>query len=259
MHLTIDAGNTNHVFAIYTAGADSHTDPVALWRYKTDVSRTGDEVAAWFLPLCAHAGIAPSDITRVSVSSVVPGCNRAITQFCEGVIGLSPLFVTHETISLSIALEKPAQVGADLLANALAVCKLYRAPAIIIDFGTATTFTALHDDCVYRGGVIAPGINLSLQALQDAAAKLPKIDLAIPDTVIGADTVSAMQSGLYYGYIGMIEGLVTRITAEMGCDPFVIATGGLAGWFEQATDCIHQSDPHLTLKGIRLVGEAKTT
>lgn len=257
MLLTIDAGNTNTVFALYAADhMDMDAPAVAVFRCRTSTKRTADELAAWFLPLCQHAQIDAYSITDIIISSVVPDGNRWLSLFCQTYLDNTPCYVDHSNVGLQVALERPQQAGADLLVNALAVCKLYQTPAIIVDFGTATTFTAMQADQVYRGGVITPGINLSLDALQRAAARLPKIDLAIPDKVIGSDTISAMQSGLYWGYVAMIEGLVARISAEMGSDPMVIGTGGLAPWFEEATDAIHRTDSHLTMKGLRLVHHA---
>lgn len=263
MLMTIDAGNTNTVFSLYPMQFNADDAPIACWRCKTDPTRTADELAAWFFSLCQNASIAHGDVGDVIISSVVPSGNRWLSGFCQDYLGHTPIYVDHNNIGMTIALDRPQQAGADLLVNAYGVAQLYATPAIIIDFGTATTFTALADDHVYRGGVITPGINLSLDALQNAAARLPKIDLAVPETVIGADTVAAMQSGLYWGYVGMIEGLVQRMSDEMlsqqgdrAAQPNVIATGGLAGWFCEATDSIHQTDPDLTQKGLRLVYQA---
>lgn len=254
--MTIDAGNTNTVFSLYPVRFQAEDAPIAYWRCKTDPTRTSDELGAWFLSLCQNANVQMADIVDVIISSVVPSGNRWLSVFCRDYVGREAIYVDHSNIGMDIALERPQQAGADLLVNAYAVSKLYPTPAIIIDFGTATTFTALAQDHVYRGGVITPGINLSLDALQNAAARLPKIVLEVPDTVIGSDTVAAMQSGLYWGYVGMIDSLVARIADEMGQDPHVIATGGLAGWFEKATDSIHQTDNALTQKGLRLVYQA---
>ena len=248
MLLAIDAGNTNFTFAVY----DSMGAMVQSWRCQTNPLRTGDEYAAWLYPLLSMKNIEVADIDDVIVSSVVPEANMHLRHFCETAFGLNPMMVGDPDLDLGlvIALERPSEVGADRLADAVAVLNDYHPPAIVIDFGTATTFEVINGKREYRGGVIAPGVNLSMRALQMAAAKLPRVPVARTDTVIGQDTVTAMQSGIFWGYVSLIEGMVQRIAGEMGEKPFVIATGGLSGLFCGSIRCIDAVDEDLTLRGL---------
>lgn len=245
MLLAIDAGNTNVVFAVYDGDEQRHS-----WRCKTDSGRTADEYAAWLFQLFTQEQIDFSQITDAVLCSVVPAANFHLTQLCQNTFECSPLIVSHETVALKINLDKPAEIGADRLVNAIAVLHDYSAPAVVIDFGTATTFDVINAEGAYMGGVIAPGVNLSMEALHMAAAKLPKVDIKKTQSVIGSDTVSAMQSGVYWGYVGMIEGTLQRIEQELGAKPAVIATGGLAGFFADTVTAIEKVDKDLTLRGL---------
>ncbi|PJB72985.1 MAG: pantothenate kinase [Alphaproteobacteria bacterium CG_4_9_14_3_um_filter_47_13] len=246
MLLAIDAGNTNIVFAVYDGDAQR-----CVWRCKADNGRTGDEYAAWLFPLFMQEKLEFAAITEAVICSVVPDANFHLMNLCRSRFGCDPFMVSHETVSLRISLDKPAEIGADRLVNALAVLHDYQSPAIVIDFGTATTFDVINDDDVYIGGVIAPGVNLSMEALHKAAAKLPRITIEKPSSVIGKDTISAMQSGVYWGYVGMIEGTLGRIMQELGwCKPLVIATGGLASLFADTITDIDKVDKDLTLRGL---------
>ena len=245
MLLTIDAGNTNVVFAVYDGEAQNH-----VWRCKTDSGRTSDEYAAWLFQLFTREGLAFESINHAVICSVVPQANRQLLQLCFDSFGCEALMVSHETVALDIKLDRPAEIGADRLVNAIAVLQDYSVPAIVIDFGTATTFDVIDANGAYIGGVIAPGVNLSMEALHMAAAKLPKVDIVKTQSVIGSDTVSAMQSGTYWGYVGMIEGTINRITEELGEKPVVIATGGLAGLFADTIPQIEKVDKDLTLRGL---------
>lgn len=245
MLLAIDAGNTNVVFAVYDGETAKH-----VWRCKTDSGRTADEYASWLYQLFTQAGLQFGQITDAVIASVVPDANFNLIRFCRQTFDCDPLMVSHETVSLKINLDKPAEIGADRLVNAIAVLAHYQAPAVVIDFGTATTFDVIGPDGAYMGGVIAPGVNLSIEALHMAAAKLPKIDIQKPQSVIGMDTVSAMRSGVYWGYVGMIEGTLKRITDELGVKPVVIATGGLADLFADTVPAIEKVDKDLTLRGL---------
>lgn len=245
MILAIDAGNTNIVFAVYRGEEQAYS-----WRCKTDSGRTADEYAAWLFQLFTQAEISFEDITDAIISSVVPDANIHLVQLCERTFGCQPMIVSHENINLRIDLDKPGEVGADRLVNAVAVLNFYSAPAIVIDFGTATTFDVINGKGAYCGGVIAPGVNLSMQALHQAAAKLPKVGIRKTEKVIGDDTISAMQSGVYWGYVGMIEGTLKRIEAEMGEKPLIIATGGLADLFADTITAIDHVDKDLTLRGL---------
>lgn len=259
MLLAIDAGNTNIVFALYEKGLSKKdlATPLAQWRSHSDARRTAEDYAAFIGPMLALAGIDRGAILHVLVSSVVPDCNAPLRRFAAMMFGVDAQLVGEDLTDLGIVIDLPrfgqagaGQMGADRLVNTVAVLHDYPAPALVIDFGTATTFDVINDRGHFCGGVIAPGANLSMAALHLAAAKLPKVGVAKPEAVIGQDTVSAMQSGVYWGYIGLIEGMVARITAELGQKPFVLATGGLAPLFAGDTDCFDKIDDDLTLRGL---------
>ncbi len=252
MLLAIDAGNTNIVFAVHNGKEFTH-----IWRCQTIGGRTADEYASWIHQLFIHAGLSFADVSDAVISSVVPDANMNLVKFCKDAFGCEALLLTHTDIDVQINLDRPADVGADRLVNALAVKMHYSFPAIVIDFGTATTFDVLDAQGSYIGGVIAPGINLSMVALYEAAAKLPKINVRKTEKVIGFDTVSAMQSGVYWGYVGMIEGTIKRIIQEMGGKPQIIATGGLAHLFSESIPEIEVIDEDLTLRGLYDIYQAK--
>jgi len=245
MLLAIDAGNTNIVFAVYDGEKQKH-----VWRCQTNSGRTADEYGAWLFQLFTQENIQFAQITDAVLCSVVPDANFHLVQLCRKMFRCEPLVVSHETVDLKISLDKPAEVGADRLVNAVAVLAFYKAPAVVIDFGTATTFDVVDASGAYLGGVIAPGVNLSMSALHQAAAKLPKIGIKKTQSVIGTDTVSAMQSGVYWGYVSMIEGMLRRIETELGVKPLVLATGGLADLFGDTVPVIEKVDKDLTLKGL---------
>lgn len=246
MLLAIDVGNTNTGFAVCEGGKI-----LKSWRLRTDSVRSSDEYAAFLIQLLALENLTFKSISGVIVSSVVPETNFHLAGFSRSYIGREAIFVDKSMIPLSIALDRPEDVGADRLVNALAVMVHYTAPAIVIDFGTATTFDVVGIGGVYQGGVIAPGINLSVSALHAAAAKLPKVSVINPGTVIGRSTKHAIQSGIFYGYLGLIEGIVLRIAEELGeGKPFVLGTGGLAPLFAADTTVIDAVDDDLTIKGL---------
>jgi type III pantothenate kinase len=245
MLLAIDIGNTNIVFATYNGET-----LIAHWRIQTVAQRTADEYAAFLREMFGVVKLSWDDLKDVIVSSVVPDTDFAIKKFCKDYLKKEALFIDAKIAGIKVVIDKPEEVGADRLVNAVAVKKLYSTPAIVIDFGTATTFDVINGKGEYAGGVIAPGINLSIDALHRAAAKLPKIKMKKPEKVIGTSTVGAIQSGIYWGYIGLIEGLVEKIKKEMGEKPAVIATGGLAPLFADNTKAIDQVDEELTLKGL---------
>ncbi len=255
MLLCIDAGNTNVVFAAY----DGQTLKGA-WRSATDPKRTKDEYNAFLSHWLKEAGIKPSDFKAAIIASVVPDLDFTLKSLCRQFFNCEPLIIGQTQMELGIKalLPRPQEVGADRLVNAVAACHLYGPPLIIIDFGTATTFDVV-DAEGYRGGAIAPGINLSLQALHMAAAKLPRINVDRPQHVIGTTTIEAMQSGVYWGYIGLIEGLIARLRSEyekISKTPMtVIATGGLSPLFQTGTPIIQKVDMDLTLVGLRLIYE----
>src|ERR1700761_1224342 len=251
MLLVVDAGNTNVVFAV-------HDGPGwrATWRIRTDAQRTSDEYAVWLLSLIEHAGLNREDISAAVIGTVVPAALYHLRRLCRDWFSIEPL-VARSTLDwgFDIRVVNPAEVGADRLLNTLAAHQRFGGPLIIVDFGTATTFDVVDKDGAYLGGVICPGINLSLEALHQAAAQLPRIGIARPQAVIGRQTVPAMQSGIYWGYVAMVEGLVARIKAEYGGPMKVVATGGLAPLFAEGTLMIEHIEPDLTLDGLRMLAE----
>jgi len=247
MLLAIDSGNTNIVFAVFDG-----TELRGQWRSSTNSERTADEFGVWLMQLMAMQGIERRMVTACVIASVVPAVDFALRTLSTRYFGCEPLVVGAEGVELGIRVlvDSPDQVGADRLVNAVAAHQMFAGPLNVIDFGTATTFDVIDADGNYTGGVIAPGINLSLEALHMAAAKLPRVAVVRPKAVIGKATVPAMRSGIYWGYVGLIEGLVRRIEAEFGAPMTVIATGGLAPLFKAATDVIQHLAPDLTLRGL---------
>lgn len=256
MLLTIDVGNTNVVFAIYDEDRQ-----VGAWRCATDPKRTGDEYAVWLTHLMALRSLKLGDVRDAIIGSVVPQATFNLKRLCKDHFGCEPMQVGAPGVRLGIEalVDRPEEVGADRLVNAVGAAAVYSPPLIVIDFGTATTFDVVDGAGNYCGGVIAPGINLSLEALHMAAAKLPRIDIVQPAQVVGKSTVSCMQSGVFWGYIGLIEGLVARIRAECGQDMTVVGTGGLAVLFAKATQVIQHIDGELTLRGLRLIHQRNQT
>jgi len=250
MLLAVDAGNTNVVFAVHD-GAEWR----GRWRIATRSDRTSDEYAVWLLALMQYAGLRPAQVDRCVIGTVVPAALYNLRRLCREWFHAEPL-VARSSLSwgFDIKVDRPAEVGADRLLNALAAHLHYGGPLIVIDFGTATTFDVVDGDGAYLGGIIAPGINLSIEALHKAAARLPRIGIGRPQAVIGRDTVSAMQSGVFWGYVGLIEGIVGRIRGELdGQRLKVIATGGLAPLLAEGTTLIERVDPDITLEGLRLL------
>jgi len=245
--LAIDSGNTNIVFAVY----DGETRR-GEWRSASNPNRTTDEYAVWLSQLMALEGLAREDIDGAILANVVPKADYTLRSLCRRYFGQEPLLVGAPEVDLGIEalVDRPEEVGADRLVNAVGARTRFEGPLIVVDFGTATTFDVVDAAGNYCGGVIAPGINLSLEALDAAAAKLPRVAIARPPRVIGKATVPAMQSGVYWGYVGLIEGLVARIQAEFGAPMTVIATGGLAPLFAEATEAIQHLDADLTLRGL---------
>lgn len=247
MLLAIDSGNTNTVFAVY----DGETRR-GEWRASSDAKRTADEYGVWLTHLMALEHLRQADIDAAIIATVVPETLFSLKTLCRRYFGCDPLVVGEPSVDVGIRIlvDYPEDVGADRLVNAAAARERYGGPLIVIDFGTATTFDVVDADGNYYGGVIAPGINLSLDALHRAAAKLPRIAVQRPAQVIGKRTTQAMMSGVYWGYVGLIEGLVARITAEYGAPMTVVATGGLAPLFADATTAIQHLDADLTLRGL---------
>jgi type III pantothenate kinase len=258
MLLAIDAGNTNVVFTLFDGERS-----VGFWRISTARNRTGDEYAVWLTQLMASKGLSPHDVKGCVIASVVPPVTFNLRKLCQEHFGCQPIVVGDPGVDIGIRVLLDTPVGADRVVNALAAVHSWKAPLIVVDFGTATTFDVVDGQGAYAGGVIAPGINLSAEALHQAAAMLPKIDIVHPPRVIGHNTVEAMQSGVFWGYIGLIEGLLSRIKAEMveagDAEPItVIGTGGLSALFASATQSIEHIDTELTLRGLRMVYRQNT-
>ena len=255
MLLAIDSGNTNIVFAVYD-GDEQRGE----WRSSSDAKRTADEYGVWLNQLMGLDGLKTQDIDAGIIANVVPETLFSLKTLCRKYFACDPLIVGEKEVDLGIDIlvDAPDEVGADRLVNAVAAHHRFGGPLIIIDFGTATTFDVVDEDGNYFGGVIAPGINLSLDALHAAAAQLPRVAVQRPERVIGKQTVSAMMSGVYWGYIGLIEGLVARIGAEFGAPMKVVATGGLAPLFAEGTDVIEELDLALTLRGLAEIHRRNT-
>ena len=251
MLLTIDIGNTNLTLGLYEGATLG-----AHWRLATDHNRMPDEYGLQFLGLLQNAGKTLDQISGISLASVVPPLTGRVIQACREYLKHEPLVVdTGIKTGIKISYEDPRSVGADRICDAVAVMKFYGGPACVVDFGTATTFNALTKDSEYLGGAITAGINLAAEALFTHAAKLPRIELQVPPSVIGRTTVHAMQSGLLFGYVSMVEGMVARFRAELGNDMKVVATGGLAETVAKETKVIDIIAPWLTLDGLRLIWE----
>ncbi len=251
MLLTIDVGNTNLTLGLYEQGQLG-----AHWRLATDHARMPDEYGLQFLGLLAHAGCTPQQLEGICLASVVPPLTSRVRLACQQYLGLDPLVVDAGVrTGIRIRYDNPRAVGADRVADAVAVHRLYGGPACVIDFGTATTFNAITAEGDYLGGAITAGVNLAAGALFQHAAKLPRIDLRPPPSVIGRNTEHAMQSGLVFGYVSMVEGMVARFRRELGPEMTVIATGGLSELIARHTRVIDVIAPWLTLEGLRLIWE----
>jgi type III pantothenate kinase len=256
MLLAIDAGNTNTVFALFDG-----TEQLGVWRMVTQAERTSDEYAAFLKIMMAAAGLGDAVLGGAILGSVVPAANFHLVSLCRKTFGCEPLIVGQPNVKIGfkLKLDQPSEVGADRLINVIGGVASYKPPLLMIDFGTATTFDVVDENGDYCGGAIAPGVNLSLQALHMAAAKLPRVAVMRPAKVIGTATVPAIQSGIFWGYVGLIEGLIARTKAEFAeshkKEMTVIATGGLAPLFRDAIPAIQFIDSDLTLRGLRLLFE----
>ena len=250
MLLAIDVGNTNTVFAVLDQG-----NVVRQWRCATDAQRTGDEYFAWLKPLMENSGVGRLD--SVVISSVVPNALFHLKSLCRRYFELEPLVIGSEDCRLPVAarVDKGTNVGADRLVNTAAAFAVYGGDLIVVDFGTATTFDVVSSDGAYVGGAIAPGVELSVRVLHEAAAALPHVEVARPDQVVGTNTRDCLHSGVYWGYLGMVEGICRRIRRERGKAMMVVATGGLASLFGREKSVFDHIDADLTVRGLALIHE----
>lgn len=249
MLLAVDIGNTNITFGLYEG---EQLGP--RWRIRTIHEKMPDEYGILMVQLFRHCGHSPDEVSGVAIASVVPPLSQAFQEVSQRYLGLDPLVVDAGVrTGVRIRYDDPRQVGADRVVDAAAVKTLYGVPACIVDFGTGTTFDAVSREGDYLGGAIAPGIGIAAQALFERTAKLPRVELSRPPSVIGRNTPHAMQSGLLFGYVGLVEGMVKRFKAVLGPKTRTVATGGLARVVAGETDVIDVVDPWLTLHGLRIV------
>lgn len=250
MLFVLDVGNTNTVLGVFENDQLKHE-----WRIKTDRYRTEDEFGVLIKSLFDHKDIAFSSIHGIIISSVVPPIMFALEKMCSLYFNQQPVMIGSNTVQthLKMGYPNPKEIGADRVVNAVGAIAEYGAPLVIIDFGTATTYCYINEREEYDGGLIAPGIHISMEALYSKASKLPKIEIQAPENIVGKSTVEAMQSGLFYGYVGQVDGIVTRIKQQAIKEPKIIATGGLASLISDASTTIDYVDKHLTLKGLHLI------
>lgn len=249
MILVMDVGNTNISIGIYNTEHLEHH-----WRMKTDTLKTEDEYAMQLNTLFLHKGLSFKDIKGIIISSVVPPIMFSLEMMCRKYFSIEPVVVGPGVkTGLNIKCENPREIGADRIVNAVAAIQEYGSPLIVVDFGTATTYCYINENGDYMGGAIAPGISISMEALFTHCSKLPRIEIATPQNVIGKNTISSMQAGIVYGYVGQVEGIVSRMRNQGREEALVIATGGLANMVAKESTIIDITDPFLTLKGLYLI------
>jgi len=254
MLLAIEQGNTNTVFAVHDGSSW-----IAQWRTATESARTADEYAVWLSQFLQMQGLALKVLDACVISTVVPQSLFNLRNLSRRYLKTEPLVIGENAeLGIELRIDNPAEAGADRLVNCIGAHVKFGGPLIVVDSGTATNFDIVGEDGAFEGGVIAPGVNLSLEALHKAAARLPRVAIQKPRKVIGTDTVGNMQSGVYWGYISLIEGMVARIKAEYGRPMRVVGTGGVASLFQGATDCIDDFDPDITVRGLLEVWRRNT-
>jgi len=259
MLLAIDVGNTNTVLGLYRL-EDEKPELAAHWRVTTHRAQTADEYGVLFVNLFKMNGMAPSQVSHIIISSVVPPIDSTLREVCENYFHTQPLFVEPGIkTGMPVLVDTPSELGADRLVNAIAAFERYGGPCVVVDFGTATTFDVISAKGEYLGGAIAPGLGISAEALYSRTARLSRVDIKRPAKVIGTNTVTHLQSGLYYGYIGLVDGILERIVAELGEQPRVIATGGLARQISEDSRYIAEIDDMLTLDGLLILFERNRT
>ncbi len=255
MILVVDVGNTNIVLGLYKG-----SENISAWRISTDAKKTSDEYSIQVMQLFHQSGLNPKEVEGIIVSSVVPNIMHSLENMIKKSFEINPIIVGPGVkTGINIKYDNPKEVGADRIVNAVAAHDKYKKDLIIIDFGTATTFCSLTKEANYLGGCITPGIRIASDALFDRAAKLPRVELETPKNLICKNTISSMQAGIIYGYIGQVEYIVNKMKSEMkdfGCnEPLVVATGGLANLIAKETDVINKVDSSLTLEGLRIIYE----
>jgi type III pantothenate kinase len=248
MLLAIDIGNTNTVFGVYESDRLVHS-----WRLSTDKQRTVDEYGVLLRTLFSLERLDVATVRAVIVASVVPPLDSTVAEMTRRYLSTEAVFVTAGNAGIPILYDDPSEVGADRIVDAVAVLEKYSVPAVVVDMGTATTFNVITRRGEYQGGLIAPGVEVSAAALVERAAKLPRIDLQKPKQLIGQSARSSLESGFFWGYVALVDGLLERLVAELGTDTAVVGTGGMAHFIREESRYIRTVDPHLTLDGLHIV------